>query len=133
MINQPFLSQGTNNIGQDSDALPENSGLLKSDEFINDLIRQSTPGERTRGVTDPFDFPGDFDKANKIFDSMNLKNVKPIETRFGPGRAGRLPDGSGRKVVVRPGSGKRGNIEDGPPTLEIQQGKGRIKFRFKGN
>lgn len=36
---------------------------------------------------------------------------------------GRLPDG--RVIVVRP------NSSDGAPTIEIQDGKTRIKFRFR--
>ncbi len=40
---------------------------------------------------------------------------------------GKLPDG--RTVIARPTSGSIENI--GPPTLEIQQGKKRVKIRYE--
>ncbi|WP_156820039.1 hypothetical protein [Synechococcus sp. PCC 7336] len=93
------------------------------------MINRSTLGRETRGVTTQFDTTGGFDEANSVFDNLNLGNVRSIETSFGPGRAGQLPDGS--TVVVRPGSSPApGSSVNGPPTLEIQQGRDRTKFRF---
>jgi hypothetical protein len=90
---------------------------------VDDLIKGSTPGKGTKGRTKQFDSTGGFKQAKKEFDALGPKNVRDIDTPFGPGRAGTLPDG--RNVNVRPGSSN-----GGPPSLEIQQGEIRIKFRF---
>ena len=58
------------------------------------------------------------DDANDDFDSLNPQNVKNIPG----GRTGELPDG--RRVNVRDHS------SDGLPTLEVQEGKNRIKVRY---
>ena len=90
---------------------------------VDDLIKNSKLGRGTKGRTKQFDRSGGLDQANKDFDSLGPQNVRDIDTPFGPGRTGTLPDG--RQVNIRPGSSN-----GGPPTLEIQQGKNRIKFRF---
>ncbi len=94
-----------------------------SDDVIDDLFKRSTPGRKTKGRTLQRDIPGGLQEANDAFDALNPSNVKQIDTPFGPGRVGQLPDG--RTVIVRSGSSN-----DGPPTLEIQKGKKKIKFRF---
>lgn len=72
---------------------------------------------------------GGFERANEIFDSLNLKNVKPLNNSNFEGRVGTLDDG--RKVIVRSGS-KGEEVDDvGPPTLEIQNAKGRKKDEFR--
>lgn len=86
---------------------------------VDDILSGSKPGRPTKGHTTQFERPGGFGKASNDFDSLGLSNVKGIP---GGGRVGQLPDG--RTVVVRPSS------KGGPPTLEIQSGKNRIKIRF---
>jgi hypothetical protein len=61
---------------------------------------------------------GTIDTANDDFDNLSPTDVKDIPG----GRVGKLPDG--RSVVVRPDS------TDGRPTLEIQDGRERIKVRY---
>ncbi|MCF6249897.1 MAG: DUF6531 domain-containing protein [Methylococcaceae bacterium] len=92
---------------------------------VDDLIKNSIPGRVTKGRTKQFDRSGGLDQANKDFDALGPQNVRNIDTPFGPGRAGTLPDG--RQVNVRPGSSN-----GGPPTLEVQKGKNITKFRFNG-
>ena len=96
--------------------------LAKKERSIDDIISGSKPGRPTKGKTTQYERAGGFDQANKDFDSLGVKNVKDINTAYGPGRTGNLSDG--RKVIVRPGS------KDGRPTLEIQKSKETIKFRF---
>ncbi len=76
-------------------------------------------GGKTRGPSDIWIKPdGDFDTANTDFDNLNPTDV----TEIPGGRVGTLPDG--RTVVVRPDS------KDGRPTVEIQDGRNRIKVRY---
>ena len=66
-----------------------------------------------------FEKKGDFNQANEDFDSLSPENVRDLSNG---GRIGTLPDG--RTIVVRPDSTQ--NV----PTLEIQDGRRRIKIRF---
>ncbi len=77
----------------------------------------------TKGKTTLYEKPGDFSQASKEFDSLNPSNVKDINTSYGQGKTGTLPDG--RTITVRPGS------TDGRPTLEIRNPNGRgIEIRY---
>ena len=78
----------------------------------------ATPGQTTRGPSQQWEESGGKAEADKDFDSLGPKDVKPIPG----GRTGTLPDG--RSVNVRDQS------TDGRPTLEIQDGADRIKVRY---
>jgi hypothetical protein len=82
-------------------------------------IPDTEPGRSTKGRTDQRVKQGDIGTANEDFDNTNPTNVKDIPNG---GRTGILPDG--RKINVRP------NSSDGRPTIEIQNGKRRIKIRY---
>ncbi|MFC7775936.1 hemagglutinin repeat-containing protein [Pantoea sp. GCM10028869] len=85
---------------------------------VDDLMSSSAKGRETTGRSKLFERTGGVDAANKEFDSLNPTEIKEIKG----GRVGKLPDG--RNVIVREES------SDGRPTLEIQSGKNRIKFRY---
>lgn len=85
---------------------------------VDDLMSSSAKGRETTGRSKLFERTGGMDAANKEFDSLNPTEIKEIKG----GRVGKLPDG--RNVIVREES------SDGRPTLEIQSGKNRIKFRY---
>ncbi len=86
-------------------------------------IPGTTPGDKTKGKTKNFDKPGGFDQANIDFDNLNPENIKDIiDGKGGKGRTGVLPDGT--RINVRP------NSSDGRPTVEIQNGKKKIKVRY---
>ena len=87
--------------------------LAKKERSVDDIISGSKPGRPTKGKTTQYERAGDFDQANRDFDSLGVKNVKDINTAYGPSRSSNLSDG--RKVTVRPGS------TDGHPTLEIRR------------
>lgn len=78
----------------------------------------ATPGDDTKGRTSNWEKSGGQAQADEDFDNLGPTNVRPIPG----GRAGTLPDG--RSVNVR------GSSSDGRPTLEIQDGKNRIKVRY---
>ncbi|HHW1930381.1 TPA: RHS repeat domain-containing protein, partial [Pseudomonas aeruginosa] len=78
----------------------------------------ATPGEKTRGPSQVWEKPGDSNTADDDFDNLSPTDVQEIPV----GRKGTLPDG--RTVVVRPVS------SDGRPTIEIQDGRNRIKIRY---
>ncbi|WP_234859479.1 RHS repeat-associated core domain-containing protein [Aquimarina aquimarini] len=85
---------------------------------IEDLKESSTPGDDTKGKTTNFDRKGGMDDANKVFDDLNPTDVKDIPN----GRRGVLDNGN--KINVR------SNSSDKRPTVEIQDGKKKTKFRF---
>jgi hypothetical protein len=82
-------------------------------------IPGATPGRETKGRSKQFEKPGDLGTANEDFDNLGPSNVRDL----GDGkRTGTLPDGS--TVTVYPESSV------GPPTVEIQQGRTRLKVRY---
>ena len=85
---------------------------------IEDLKNESTPGRQTKGRTDQYDKPGGVDEANNDFDALQPEDVKDIPG----GRTGTID--KTKKVNVRESS------TDGRPTLEVQDGKNKTKFRY---
>ena len=86
---------------------------IETNETLKDLRESSTfNGQTSSGMREYVDIPGGFEEANEIFDSLDLRNVKPLTNSQFEGRVGTLNDG--RRVIVRSGSRK------GPPTIEIQ-------------
>jgi hypothetical protein len=86
---------------------------------VDDLIDGSRPGRPTKGRTRQWDREGGVDQANEDFDNLRPNGVTQ---RPDGSRTGHLEDG--KKVTVRPRS------SDGRPTLEVQEGKNRTKFRY---
>lgn len=94
-------------------------GTVKSKNItVEDLTSTSSKGPETTGRSKLFERTGGSNAANKEFDALSPTEIKEIPS----GRVGKLPDG--RTVIVRERS------TDGRPTLEIQSGKNRIKFRY---
>jgi hypothetical protein len=90
----------------------------KQNITVEDLTSTSSKGNETTGRSKLFERTGGSNAANKEFDALSPTEIKEIPS----GRVGKLPDG--RTVIVRERS------TDGRPTLEIQSGKNRIKFRY---
>jgi len=90
----------------------------KQNITVEDLTSTSSKGSETTGRSKLFERTGGSNAANKEFDALSPTEIKDIPS----GRVGKLPDG--RTVIVRERS------TDGRPTLEIQSGKNRIKFRY---
>nr|WP_262385637.1 VENN motif pre-toxin domain-containing protein [Duffyella gerundensis] len=100
---------------------PEDEEKGRSDKqktTIDELMSSSSKGRETTGRSKLFERAGGNDAANKEFNSLNPSEIKDIPG----GRVGKLSDG--RTIIVRERS------SDGRPTLEIQSGKNRIKFRY---
>nr|WP_320191893.1 hypothetical protein [uncultured Desulfobacter sp.] len=93
----------------------------ESTEEGNDTcpVEGTTKGRKTKGRTDQREKEGNFDTANGDFDSLDPTDVRNLPNG---GRIGILPDGL--RINVRP------NSSDGRPTIEIQQGKKKIKIRY---
>lgn len=85
---------------------------------VDDLTSTSSKGQETAVRSRIFECTGGSSTANKEFDSLSPSDIKEIPGR----RVGKLSDG--RMVIVRDRS------TDGRPTLEIQSGKNKIKFRY---
>uniref|UniRef100_UPI001C966281 VENN motif pre-toxin domain-containing protein n=1 Tax=Yersinia intermedia TaxID=631 RepID=UPI001C966281 len=90
----------------------------KQNNTVEDLTSTSSKGNETTVRSKLFERTGGSNAANKEFDALSPTEIKDIPG----GRVGKLPDG--RTVIVRERS------TDGRPTLEIQSGKNRIKFRY---
>ncbi len=95
----------------------------EQEKVIDEILGNSTKGEKTSGRVDEYRKKGGMEQADKDFDKINPDKVKDIPTDYGKGRTGTLDDG--RKINVRPGS------KTGPPTIEIQKGDSRIKIRYE--
>lgn len=92
---------------------------------IDEILSVATPGEQTRGKTTQWIKGGDFITALKDFKNLGITNIVEIQTTYGIGYVGILPDG--RKIMVRPGSSALLNY----PTLEIINfDKTKIKIRY---
>lgn len=115
------------NGGDGSFAVWKNSGkpvdtsTTKEASNVDDIINSSTEGRPTKGRSKLFEKKGGLNQANKDFDGLIPSEVKDIPG----GRVGKLSDGS--IVIVRSKS------SDGRPTLEVQKGKNKIKFRYDTN
>ncbi|WP_435105862.1 RHS repeat domain-containing protein [Arhodomonas sp. AD133] len=90
---------------------------------VDDIIRESKPGLKTKGRSQQFERDGDLSQAYQDFDSLKPKDVRDIPN----GKVGRLDDDSTAIVRSRSTGGK--------PTLEIQHGnsKKKTKVRYSDN
>jgi hypothetical protein len=92
-------------------------------DTIDKILQDAEKLPQTKGKTTHYAKDGGFTRANREFDSLNLKNVKDIQVgRDGVGRTGRLENGT--NVTVRSRS------IDGRPTLEIQKSPKKIEIRY---
>ncbi|WP_308365247.1 MULTISPECIES: RHS repeat-associated core domain-containing protein [unclassified Microbulbifer] len=106
-----------------NEMLNESSGDDGSENPVDKVLEGASPGEKTKGRTTNWDKPGGIDQANGDFDSLVPEGAKEItDSKGGKGRTGETADG--KKVNVRP------NSSDGRPTVEIQDGKNKIKVRY---
>ena len=99
----------------------------KSDKAasIEDILKGSTESTNGKGIARNFDKSGGFEQTLKDFESLDLDpaTVKDIQTQYGPGKVGKLRDGT--TVVARPGS------NTGGPTLEITVSNSKVyKVRY---
>ena len=90
------------------------SGSKTIDDIIDNLP-ETTNG---KGVARNFESTGGFNQTIKDFDSLNPIDVKEIQTQYGPGKVGKLSDGT--TVVARPGS------TTGRATLEIRVSNSKV-------
>lgn len=77
-----------------------------------ELEDEAKVSQQTKGKTRHGQKTGGMKQADRDFNSLGPENVRNINTQYGPGRTGTLPDGT--RVTVRPGS------SDGRPTLEMR-------------
>lgn len=97
----------------------EESGSKTIDDIIDNLP-ETTNG---KGVARNFESTGGFDQTIRDFDALNPIDVKEIQTQYGPGKVGKLSDGT--TVVARPGS------TTGGATLEIRVSNSKVyKIRY---
>jgi hypothetical protein len=102
-----------NIVGRTGDEVGKGTG-----KTVEDLIKDAKLGRETKGRTNQYELSGGFNQAVNYFHSLNPKIMKNTPDL----KVGVLQDG--RKVIVRTKS------SDGRPTLEIQDGKKKIKFRY---
>ncbi len=109
-------------VGED-DVLEKINEARRVFKTVEDILEESTPGRKTKGKSQQWNKSGGYEQALNDYNSLDVKNSHEIETRYGPGLMGILPDGS--RVNVRPGS------TQGDATLEIQKPNGvKIKIRY---
>lgn len=131
VLEQVLTGQFENPLDDESD-FSYFLAVQESNEILRDLRDSSIFVRKTGGGTRQYNnTSGGFERANEFFDSLGLSNVQELTNSQYEGRRGDLDDG--RRIIVREGS-KGGESDDGFPTVEIQNSRGRIKdkFRFKG-
>jgi RHS repeat-associated protein len=94
-----------------------------TDQEIAGILEGATPGRETKGRTEQFNKPGGRAQAEEDFGKLPGEEI-PTQTEGV--RVKRLPDGRVANIhdSTKPGA------EQGKPTVEIQQGKDRIKIRY---
>lgn len=90
---------------------------------INNLIKNLNETTNKKGITRNFESSGGYAQTIRDFESLNLSNVRDIQTKYGTGEFGLLDNKI--NVIARRGS------TTGGPTLEIQISKNRVyKIRY---
>lgn len=114
--------QASQNIGNNNgnNSTPPNNNDEEDQRRINNVLKDSRPGQETSTKLRQYIKEGGFERANKDFDSLGLQNIRNIPN----GRLGQLKDAT--YVNVRSKS-SAGNV----PTLEIQISKRPIKIRYE--
>ena len=111
-------AKGAESAAEDAGKVVE-SGSKTIDDIIDGLL-ETTNG---KGVARNFESTGDFEQTIRDFDALNPIDVKEIQTKYGPGKVGKLSDGT--TVVARPGS------TTGGATLEIRVSNRKVyKIRY---
>jgi hypothetical protein len=103
---------------------PSTEGAGKA-ASIEDILKGANESTNGKGIARNFDKSGGFEQTLKDFESLDLDpaTVKDIQTKYGPGKVGKLRDGT--TVVARPGS------STGGPTLEITVSNSKVyKVRY---
>ena len=133
------VTEGTGNVAEDvgkagkglegaakgAESAAEDAGKVvesgsKTIDDIMDGLPETTNG---KGVARNFESTGDFEQTIRDFDALNPIDVKEIQTKYGPGKVGKLSDGT--TVVARPGS------TTGGATLEIRVSNRKVyKIRY---
>jgi MAFB alternative C-terminus len=97
------------------------AATMRSNIQINNILRNTTAGQKTSGRARQYDKLGNYNDAVADFNSLGVQNV---QIRPNGTITGQLPDG--RKVNVRDRSSER------IPTLEIQHSRNEIiKIRYR--
>ena len=104
------------------EVLVHNAGQnYNNSKTVEELIDTSTQGRTTKGRTTQYERGGNYENAVDDFNSLNPQNIRELPN--GKGYVGELSDG---KVI-----NVRNKSSEGSPTIEIQNGKSKIKFRYK--
>ena len=105
-------------------ALPGGESSIETNsKTIDDIIDGLPETTNGKGVARNFESTGDFEQTIRDFDALNPIDVKEIQTKYGPGKVGKLSDGT--TVVARPGS------TTGGASLEIRVSNRKVyKIRY---
>ncbi|MDF2804838.1 MAG: hypothetical protein K0S61_4743, partial [Anaerocolumna sp.] len=115
-----ILSASAKNFGDDLNKLKSSYNNQGS---INKVLSGASETTNGKGIAKNYEKSGGYNQTLRDFDSLNPSSVKDIQTQYGPGKVGRLSDGT--TVVARPGSATGG------PTLEISISNSKVyKIRY---
>ena len=128
-LNQPYLPGQYTEYpaavqGWAQQALPGGESSIETNsKTIDDIIDGLPETTNGKGVARNFESTGDFEQTIRDFDALNPIDVKEIQTKYGPGKVGKLSDGT--TVVARPGS------TTGGASLEIRVSNRKVyKIRY---
>lgn len=109
---------------ENTDKKEEPKTEAEEEDPLVDVLEDAESYGKSSPKTKQMQKKGDYETALEDFDKLKLKNVKKIDTQYGDGKCGELPNGD--TAVVR-----RGSSKNKYPTLEIQHTNGNYtKIRY---
>ena len=117
------LPGGDDIVGTGGSKIPTEQRQITGNTEIDNILYDATEDTRKIGTARNFVKSGGLVKAYTDFYTLELSNIKDIQTQYGPGKIGYLDNGI--SVSIRPGS------KTGGPTVEIRiSGRNIIKIRY---
>ena len=111
---------------ENTDKKEEPKTEAKEEDPLGEVLEGAEFEKKTNTGLKEWEKEGDYETALGDFEKLKPKNVKNIETQYGPGKCGELSNG--HTVVVRPGS----TYNRHAPTLEeqnkVKKPKNKIRY-----
>ncbi|WP_195156744.1 RHS repeat-associated core domain-containing protein, partial [Streptococcus suis] len=109
-----------------SERFQNSTGNRIAEEFVADL----TSNQTNRSLVKSYENDGGMSVAEIDFETLGLEKVQSIQTQYGTGRRGNLPDGT--NVILRPGSSSKEGVYLSQPTIEFQTRKiGGVNYKIR--
>ncbi|MBO4128094.1 hypothetical protein J5567_00005, partial [Streptococcus suis] len=109
-----------------SERFQNSTGNRIAEEFVAEL----TSNQTNRSLVKSYENDGGMSVAEIDFETLGLEKVQSVQTQYGTGRRGTLPDGT--NVILRPGSSSKEGVYLSQPTIEFQTRKtGGVNYKIR--